>query len=252
MTVASVRNESTFFSPGLRRGARVEWKKLSVVSWDENASMNKWIAKTVEAYGFLRTDTQELFFVLLRTTHDRLTICLVRDGNIAAFSSAKVANGIGGPDEVRFFVGVCVDCPARIFAYVPPAYSATSTPTLLKAKKQAESKAYIFLTSHDEIVEKAKKEGKLRVLSAQEPISTKAMVIAFNRKYPFIEVNVEEVTALGTYQRILQELKAGLAKNWDVNYLAWDSYAEYLPHLKKFDILGMAEHQGGSNSEQDD
>ncbi len=68
------------------------------------------------------------------------------------------------------------------------------------------------------------------------------MVIAFNRKYPFIEVNVEEVTALGTYQRILQELKAGLAKNWDVNYLAWDSYAEYLPHLKKFDILGMAEH----------
>ena len=125
---------------------------------------------------------------------------------------------------------------------MPSSLFCDCNPTLLKAKKQAESRAYIFLTSHDEIVEKAKKEGKLRVLSAQEPISTKAMVIAFNRKYPFIEVNVEEVTALGTYQRILQELKVGLAKNWDVNYLAWDSYAEYLPHLKKFDILGMAEH----------
>jgi ABC-type Fe3+ transport system substrate-binding protein len=122
-----------------------------------------------------------------------------------------------------------------------PAYSATAISTLLNAKQQAETKGYIFLTSHEEIVERAKKEGKLRVLSSQEPVSTKAMVAAFNRKYPSIEVNVEEVNALGTYQRILQEMKAGLAKNWDVNYLAWDSYAEYLPFLKKFDILGMAE-----------
>jgi ABC-type Fe3+ transport system substrate-binding protein len=123
-----------------------------------------------------------------------------------------------------------------------PAYSATAISTLLKAKQQAETKGYIFLTSHDEIVENAKKEGKLRVLSAQEPVSTKAMVTAFNRKYPFIEVNVEEVTGLETYQRILQEMRAGLGKDWDVNYLAWDSYGEYLPYLKKFDILGMAEH----------
>lgn len=120
-------------------------------------------------------------------------------------------------------------------------FAASPSSALLKAKQQAEAEGYIFVTGHDEIVEKAKKEGKLRVLSAQEPVSTKAMVIAFNKKYPFIDVNVKEVTGLETYQRILLEMKAGLAKNWDVNYLAWDSYAEYLPYLKKFDILGMTE-----------
>ena len=35
---------------------------------------------------------------------------------------------------------------------------------LMKAKKAAEAKGYIFEISHDEIVAKAKKEGKLRVL----------------------------------------------------------------------------------------
>ena len=44
------------------------------------------------------------------------------------------------------------------------------------------------------------------------------------------------------YQRMLQEMKAGMAKSWDVNYLAFDFYTEFLPYQKKFDILGMAQH----------
>jgi ABC-type Fe3+ transport system substrate-binding protein len=36
-------------------------------------------------------------------------------------------------------------------------------------------------------------------------------------------------------------MKAGLAK-WDVNYVAFDFYADYLPHQKKVDLLGMAQH----------
>jgi len=37
---------------------------------------------------------------------------------------------------------------------------------LLKAKTEAETKGYIFETSHDVIVAKAKKEGKLVVFSS--------------------------------------------------------------------------------------
>jgi ABC-type Fe3+ transport system substrate-binding protein len=112
---------------------------------------------------------------------------------------------------------------------------------LLKAKQEAEAKGYIFLANHDEIVERAKKEGKLRVLSSQQPVTIKAVVNGLRKKYPFIDVNAEEVAGVQVYQRMLQEMKSGLASS-DVNYLGWDSYSEYLPHLKRFDILGMAEH----------
>ena len=38
--------------------------------------------------------------------------------------------------------------------------------SLPKAKQEAETKGYLFETRHDEIVAKAKKEGKLKVFSA--------------------------------------------------------------------------------------
>ena len=112
--------------------------------------------------------------------------------------------------------------------------------TLLKAKQDAEGKGYVFLTSHDEIVARAKKEGKLRVFSSQEPPAIKAIASAFKQKYPFIDVQAQELIGMENYQRALTEMKAGFAK-WDVNYLAADYYPEYLPYQKKFDILGMAE-----------
>jgi len=34
-------------------------KKVSVVSWDDNAKMEHWIAKLVEAYGFPKTDDKK-------------------------------------------------------------------------------------------------------------------------------------------------------------------------------------------------
>jgi ABC-type Fe3+ transport system substrate-binding protein len=120
---------------------------------------------------------------------------------------------------------------------------AAASATLAKAKQEAEAKGYIFLTSHEEILSKAKKEGRIRVLSSQDPEAIKAMSAAFKRKYPFIDARVEEIGGMENYQRILQEMKAGLAKTWDVNYLAFDFYSEYLPYQKKFDILGMAEQR---------
>src|SRR5918992_2801023 len=76
------------------------------------------------------------------------------------------------------------------------AHSQTPGPALFKAKQEAEAKGYIFLTNHDEIVERAKKEGKLRVLSSQQPVTIKAVVNGLRKKYPFIDVNAEEVAGV--------------------------------------------------------
>jgi iron(III) transport system substrate-binding protein len=114
---------------------------------------------------------------------------------------------------------------------------------LLQAKKRAESTGYVFFTSHEDIVEKAKKEGKVHVLGSLDADSLKALNTAFRKKYPFIESQVQEIAGQEVYMRMIQEMKSGLAKDWDVNYLAFDLYDEYLPYQKKFDILGMAQHQ---------
>jgi ABC-type Fe3+ transport system substrate-binding protein len=120
-------------------------------------------------------------------------------------------------------------------------FAAAQTSSLPLAKQQAGAKGYVFFNSHDEIVDRAKKEGKLRVFCEQDPGAMKAMVSAFNKKYPFIEVKIQRVDGEAMFQRMLQEMHAGLAKEWDVNYLQWDFYTEFLPHQKKFDMLGMAE-----------
>jgi hypothetical protein len=87
------------------------------------------------------------------------------------------------------------------------AHSQTSGPALLKAKQESEARGYIFPTNHDEIVERAKKEGKLRVLSSQQPVTIKAVVNGLRKKYPFIDVTAEEVAGVQVYQRMLQEMK---------------------------------------------
>ena len=133
-----------------------------------------------------------------------------------------------------FILGWWVETSAAHGATVPGA-------SLLKAKQEAEAKGYVFVTTHQEIVERAKKEGKLRVFSSQEPPAIKAMAAAFKQKYPFIDVRANELIGMENYQRMLMEMKAGIAKTWDVNYLAFDFYGEFLPYQKKFDLLGMAE-----------
>jgi len=117
-------------------------------------------------------------------------------------------------------------------------FAASPNPALLKAKQEADAQGYIFPTSHDEIMAGARKEGKLRVLPSLDPTTYKAMINAFKKRYPFIDVSAEEVKG-DVHQRILLELKAGRA-TWDVAYVAPDFYAEYLPYIKRFDILGMA------------
>lgn len=120
--------------------------------------------------------------------------------------------------------------------------AAAAGPALQKAKQESESKGFIFETSRDEIVAKAKKEGKLRVLTSLENESLKPVSEAFKKKYPFIDLRAEEISGTDTYQRVILEMKAGTASGWDVNYLTTDYYDDYFPYLKKFDVLGMAQH----------
>src|SRR5262245_7164848 len=127
-----------------------------------------------------------------------------------------------------------------IFSSLPDTFAASASSPLLRAKQEAESRGYVFITSHDDIVASAKAEGKLRVFNGQDPATMKAMVYAFRKKYPFIDVRTEQITGEDP-QRMLLELQGGLTREWDVNLLAWDFYPEYLVQQKKFDIIGMAE-----------
>jgi spermidine/putrescine-binding protein len=118
-----------------------------------------------------------------------------------------------------------------------------ATPALLKAKQSALAKGFIFETSHEEIVTKAKKEGKLRVISSLDPETYKQLTATFKQKYPFIDFALTAVDGSEAAQRFLLELKAGAGKNWDSIHLSRDFYNEFAEHIKKVDILGMAEHK---------
>jgi len=111
-----------------------------------------------------------------------------------------------------------------------------------KAKRDAEAKGYIFESSRDEIVAKAKKEGTLRGLASSSPETLAPLVKAFRQKYPFIDARVNEITREDSQSRGIQ-LKTGSRFDEDVIHVPPDLYQDYLPHLKKFDLLGMAEQK---------
>jgi len=124
-----------------------------------------------------------------------------------------------------------------------PAHATAAASAATKAKHDAETQGYAFALSHNDIVSKAKREGRLRVMSSLEGDMLKPVAEAFRKKYPFIEVRAEEISGTDTYQRMILEMKAGAARGWDINFIAGDFYDEYLPHQKRFDILGMAQQR---------
>ncbi|MBI2986421.1 MAG: extracellular solute-binding protein [Deltaproteobacteria bacterium] len=121
-------------------------------------------------------------------------------------------------------------------------FAAAPGPDLLKARGEAEAKGFIFETRRDEIVAKAKKEGRVRVMSAMEPDTYPHIVKAFKQQYPFIDISLEEITGTDAVQRFLLELQAGTARDWDVFRVSTDLYDSFAVHAKKIDLLGMAEH----------
>jgi hypothetical protein len=110
-----------------------------------------------------------------------------------------------------------------------------------KAKQEAEARGYMFFDSREQIVEAAKRDGKMRALSGLDRESIKAMVGAFKRKYPFLDVRVEEIEGTDAYQRFILQLQAGSVKDWDATFIPIDFYRDYQPFQKKIDLLGMAQ-----------
>jgi ABC-type Fe3+ transport system substrate-binding protein len=134
---------------------------------------------------------------------------------------------------LRFLVLSLMLSPAAV------AFAADS-PAVIKAKS-VEAAVYPLPVDRNEIIARAKTEGRLRVLAEMEPRHIKASTAAFMKKYPFINLYIEEITAPDQYQRNLLELKSGGAKDWDLLSISVDFYSEYLALLSKIDLLGMAE-----------
>ncbi|MGH7847490.1 MAG: ABC transporter substrate-binding protein [Candidatus Binatia bacterium] len=125
--------------------------------------------------------------------------------------------------------------------FTPTANAASGGSGVLEVKKAAEAKGYVFITSRDEILAKAKKEGRVRVLSSLDPDSFKPMMESFKKKYPFLDIRIDDLTGTEGYQRFLLELKAGTVKDFDTAEAGSDFYNQSAAHSRKFDILGMTE-----------
>jgi hypothetical protein len=100
---------------------------------------------------------------------------------------------------------------------------------------------YLTAGSRDEVVAKAKKEGKLRVISSLDRRTLKPMTESFSKRYPFIDIRMQEIGGTDGYQRFLLELKAGTVKDFDTSEASSEFYVENAAHAMKFDILGMAQ-----------
>jgi iron(III) transport system substrate-binding protein len=129
-----------------------------------------------------------------------------------------------------------------ILVFAPVAQAASPSQGLLKAKEDAEGRGFLFLTDRAEIVAKAQKEGKLRVISSMEGETAKASMVAFKKRYPFIDLNVQVRTGSESAQQLVLQVKSGVAaKEWDVVSTSSDHVNDYVPHLWKVDLQGMAE-----------
>lgn len=137
----------------------------------------------------------------------------------------------------RFVSGVWGLLASLVFAF--PADAADSAST--RAKQETEARGYVSVASHDELVARAKKEGKLRATSSLGDEARKAMAEAFRAEYPFIDAQIEDLGGTAA-ERWLLELKAGLARRWDANHIPDQMYVnnELVLFQKKFDIWSMA------------
>ena len=123
----------------------------------------------------------------------------------------------------------------------PLSLATGATPAVLKAQKAAQASGFLFAADHEEILSKAKKEGKLRVLTSLDPETYKQMAQAFKQKYPFLDFGLNAVDGTEAAQRFLMELRTGGGQNWDVIHLSRDFYNEFAKYVRKVDLLGMAE-----------
>lgn len=109
------------------------------------------------------------------------------------------------------------------------------------AAPAAGAPGFKFVAGRDEIVEKARQEGKLRALASLDPAGLKLVDAGFKKAYPFIDFYIEEFTGTDSYQRFLLELQSGTVGDWDVGYVPPEYYSTFEGYMDKYDLLTMAE-----------
>lgn len=112
---------------------------------------------------------------------------------------------------------------------------------LLSHNADAASEGYLTIASRDEIIAKAKKEGKLNAISSLDSGTFKPLMQSFAKKYPFIDVRMQEIGGPEALQRFLLELKAGTVKDIDTSEASSEFYVENAAHAMKIDMLAMAQ-----------
>ena len=143
-------------------------------------------------------------------------------------------------ERMKVFLGVIGFLFLLTLSDVAQAASAGSSPPV--TKQEAAARGYAVITNHDDIVAKAKAEKRLRVLAGMEPATIKATTAGFTKKYPFVDLMVQEFLGTDAAQRNFLEIKSG-SKDWDIHRLFGEYYTEYSPYLAKLDILEMAERK---------
>src|SRR5918992_1396194 len=125
--------------------------------------------------------------------------------------------------------------------WVSTAQAASASPALLQARKEAESRGYLFESSREEILAKAKKEGALRGLLGFDEAAIKALRDGFRKRHPYINTQFEELGSPEKFQRYLLELKAGRGSDWDIAHVLTEGQHEFAPYGEKIDLRTMAE-----------
>ncbi len=105
----------------------------------------------------------------------------------------------------------------------------------------AQNKEGMVTVTRDEIVARAKQEGKLSLVPGYDKSTIGPLVAAFTKKYPFLEVSFELVTGITGAQRQLFELAAGKA-SVDVLSPSTAYWSDYFKQnlLKRYDFKSMA------------
>jgi len=103
----------------------------------------------------------------------------------------------------------------------------------------AEDAGLEFITSHEEIVACAEEEGALVAASSHD--EQYELIASFEELYPFLEVTLVDFSGSESRERFLLEAEAGQVPAYDVLSVPGEIYADIVPLVQSYDVLGMAE-----------
>ncbi|MGH7848031.1 MAG: ABC transporter substrate-binding protein [Candidatus Binatia bacterium] len=129
---------------------------------------------------------------------------------------------------------------AGIFVSLSLAFSLLGI--FLKSSTLAQTREAAPVQNREEIVARAKQEGKLSLVPGYDKSTIAPLVSAFKKKYPFIDVSWQMVTGIAAAQRQLFDLAAGKT-SVDVFSPSTAFLSEYFKQdlIKKYDLKGMAQ-----------